>query len=252
MLPVDTTPGGTLIYLHGGAYSLGSAWGYRGLAAHLAQAAGMTALLPDYSRAPGARYPVALEEMTRVYRQLLNDGLDPEKIVLAGDSAGGGLAMALAMALRDDGVAQPAAIGLICPWADLASDVEATRPALRDPLIIPEIAAEWAPRYTGSEDPRLPGISPVYGDMAGLPPIIMQSAGDDPIAVDANRIEAAVAATPHGVIAHRQFDGLWHDFQLQVSLLVEARNAVLDFGTDLRSRVDTKVPRHSPHKGPAV
>lgn len=212
----------------------------------------MTALLPDYSRAPGARYPVALEEMTRVYRQLLNDGLDPEKIVLAGDSAGGGLAMALAMALRDDGVAQPAAIGLICPWADLASDVEATRPALRDPLIIPEIAAEWAPRYTGSEDPRLPGISPVYGDMAGLPPIIMQSAGDDPIAVDANRIEAAVAATPHGVIAHRQFDGLWHDFQLQVSLLVEARNAVLDFGTDLRSRVDTKVPRHSPHKGPAV
>ena len=209
----------------------------------------MTALLPDYSRAPDARYPVALEEMARVYTKLINDGIAPETTVLAGDSAGGGLALALAMRLRDRGVAQPAAIGLICPWADLAIDIEATRPALRDPLIVPEIAAEWAPRYAGAANPRLPGISPVYGDVVGLPPIIMQSASDDPISVDANKIQDAVAATPSGVVAHYRFDGLWHDFHLQVSLLPEARDAVFDLGTELLNHVVAKVPVPTQPKG---
>ena len=107
---------GTLIYLHGGAYALGSAQGYRGLVAHLASAAGMTALIPDYSRAPDVQYPVALEEMVAVYTRLLADGLDPKTTVIAGDSAGGGLTLALAFALRDRGIAAPAALGLICPW----------------------------------------------------------------------------------------------------------------------------------------
>ena len=84
----------------------------------------MTALLPDYSRAPDAQYPVALEEMVAVYTRLLEDGLDPKTTVIAGDSAGGGLTLALAMALRDRGIAPPAALGLICPWADLAIDVD--------------------------------------------------------------------------------------------------------------------------------
>lgn len=150
---------GTLIYLHGGAYALGSARGCRGLAAQLAAAAGMTALVPDYTRAPHAHYPVALEEMAAVYTRLLDDGLDPKTTVIAGDSAGGGLTLALAMALRDRGIQAPAALGLICPWADLAVDIEATRPALRDPLILPSMCTEWAPRYVGSSDPRLPGIS---------------------------------------------------------------------------------------------
>ena len=73
------------------------------------------------------------------------------------------------MAMRDRGIALPAALGLICPWADLAIDVDQMRPVLRDPLILPSMCAEWAPRYVGSSDPRLPGISPVYGDMTGLP-----------------------------------------------------------------------------------
>ncbi|MFV0496413.1 alpha/beta hydrolase [Mycobacterium sp.] len=250
VLPPNAAPDRTLIYLHGGAYSLGSARGYRGLAAHLADAAGMTALVPDYSRAPDAQYPVALEEMVRVYSQLLADGLDPKNTVIVGDSAGGGLTLALAMALRDRSISPPAALGLICPWADLAVDVEATRPALRDPLITPEIAAEWAPRYAGADDPRRPGISPVYGEMAGLPPIVMQSAGDDPISFDANKIEAAVVNAPSGVITHRRFDGLWHDFHLQVSLLPDAREAVIDLGTALLSHVIAPNPGVTRKKGP--
>ena len=228
---------GTLIYLHGGAYALGSARGYRGLVAHLAAAAGITALIPDYSRAPEAQYPIALEEMVAVYSRLLEDGFDPKMTVIAGDSAGGGLTLALAMALRDRGLAAPAALGLICPWADLAIDVDEMRPLLRDPLILPSMTAEWAPRYAGSFDPRLPGISPVYGDMTGLPPIVMQTAGDDPISVDAAKIETACAASKTAILDHRRFDNLWHDFHLQVSLLPEARDAVTALGAKLRSHL---------------
>jgi epsilon-lactone hydrolase len=232
---------GTLIYLHGGAYALGSAKGYRGLAAQLAAAAEMTVLIPDYSRAPGAQYPIALEEMVAVYSQLLDDGLDPKTTVIAGDSAGGGLTLALAMALRERGIPAPAALGLICPWADLALDVDEMRPRLRDPLILPSMTAEWAPRYAGSSDPKLPGISPVYGDLTGLPPIVMQTAGDDPISVDADKIETACAASKTTRLEHRRFDSMWHDFHLQVSLLPEARDAIADLGSKLRNHLPVPI-----------
>jgi monoterpene epsilon-lactone hydrolase len=233
---------GTLIYLHGGGYALGSAKGYRGLVAHLAKAAGMTALIPDYSRAPDTKYPGALEEMVAVYQRLLDSGLDPRTTVIAGDSAGGGLTLALAMALRDRGIAAPAALGLICPWADLAIDTDKARPVLRDPLILPSMTAEWAPHYAGTFDPRLPGISPVYGDMNGLPPIVMHTAGDDPISVDADKIDAALAATK-GALDHRRFENLWHVFHLQVSMLAEAREAVADLGSKLHDHVHTNYAR---------
>ncbi|HZN81237.1 MAG TPA: alpha/beta hydrolase [Mycobacterium sp.] len=230
---------GTLIYLHGGGYALGSAKGYRGLVAHLAAASGMTAIIPDYSRAPEARYPVALEEMVAVYSRLLEDGLDPKSTVVAGDSAGGGLTLALAMALRDRGIAAPAALGLICPWANLAIDIDQLRPKLRDPLILPTMTAEWAPQYAGTADPMSPGISPVYGDMTGLPPIVMQTAGDDPIRCDALDIARAVAVAGTPTVDHRVFENLWHVFHLQVSVLAEAREAVADLGAKLHNHVHT-------------
>jgi epsilon-lactone hydrolase len=225
------TADGTLIYLHGGAYALGSAKGYRGLAARLAAAAEMTALVPDYSRSPEAQYPVALEEMVAVYTRLLEDGLDLERTVIVGDSAGG------ALALRDRGITAPAAIGLICPWADLAIDVDRQRPVGRDPLILPSMCAEWAPRYAGDHDPRLPGASPVYGDMAGLPPIVTHSAGDDPLWIDADKIERAVVAT--GSIDHRRFDGLWHVFHLQAGVLADADEAIAELGARLAIHTTT-------------
>jgi acetyl esterase/lipase len=234
---------GTLIYLHGGAYALGSAKGYRGMVAQLAAAAGMTALVPDYSRAPEAQYPVALDEMVAVYSRLLEGGLDPTTTVIAGDSAGGGLTLALAMALRDRGIALPAALGLISPWADLAIDVDGTRPILRDPLILPFMCTEWAPRYAGTADPRLPGISPVYGDMSGLPPIIIHTAGDDPVSADADKIETACAASTTAILDHRRFDNMWHDFHLQVSLLPESRDAVADLGARLRNHLSPQRPQ---------
>jgi epsilon-lactone hydrolase len=232
--PAGVESDATLLYLHGGAYALGSARGYRGVVARLAYAAGMTALVPDYSRSPEARYPVALEEMVEVYRTLIALGVEPESIVIVGDSAGAGLALALAMALRDRGIPGPAAIGLICPWADVAIDIEGGRPLTRDPLINPAMAAEWAPRYVGSDDARVPGISPARGDMAGLPPIVLHSAGDDPLWIDADKIEKAAAEAGTGIVEHRRFDGLWHDFHLQAGILAEADEAINDMGARLR------------------
>ncbi|RDH76854.1 alpha/beta hydrolase [Mycolicibacterium moriokaense] len=233
--PPGVDSGATLLYLHGGAYVLGTARGYRGVVTRLADAAGMTALVPDYSRSPEARYPVALEEMVALYRSLIDYGVDVENLVIAGDSAGGGLALSLAMALRDRGIPGPAAIGLICPWADLAIDIEGARPWTSDPLINPAMATEWAPRYVGEHDPRLPGISPAHGDMAGLPPIVLHSAGDDPLCVDADKIDKAAAEAGTGRVDHRRFDGLWHDFHLQAGVLAEADEAVTDMGARLRT-----------------
>lgn len=239
VMPRQGDTNGTLIYLHGGGYALSSAKGYRGLVAHLATAAGMKALIPDYSRAPEVQYPVALEQMVAVYSRLLENGLDPKTTVIVGDSAGGGLTLALAMALRDRGIAAPAALGLICPWADLAVDIDGLRPVRRDPLILPSMTAEFAPHYVGIHDPRLPGISPVYGDLTGLPPIVMQTACDDPIAIDADKIEAAFRANGTGSLDHRRFENSWHVFHLQVSLLAEAREAVADLGSKLNTYIHT-------------
>jgi acetyl esterase/lipase len=143
------------------------------------------------------------------------------------------------MALRDRGIAAPAALGLICPWANLAIDIDRLRPKLRDPLILPSMTAEWAPEYVAGADPKSPGISPVYGDMTDLPPIIMQTAGDDPIRCDALDIARAVAAAGAPAVDHRVFENLWHVFHLQVSVLAEAREAVADLGAKLHNHVQT-------------
>ena len=121
--------------------------------------------------------------------------------------------------------------------ADLAIDIDNVRPRLRDPLILPSMTAHWAPHYVGTADPMSPGISPVYGDMTGLPSIVMHTAGDDPIGCDASKIAGAVAATGSGTLDHRVFDNLWHVFHLQVSLLPEAREAVADLGARLHNYV---------------
>ena len=151
-----------------------------------------------------------------------------------------GLALSLAMALRDRGIPGPAALGLICPWADLAIDVDGGRPKTRDPLINPSMAAQWAPRYVGEHDPRLPGISPARGDMAGLPPIVLHSAGDDPLCIDADKIEKAAAEAGTGRVEHRRFDDLWHDFHLQAGVLAEADEAINHMGARLRTLMTEK------------
>lgn len=235
LTPRNARPDAAILFLHGGGYASGSARGYRGFAGALAAASGLQVIVADYRLAPEHPFPAALDDALEVYRALLDHGA---AIAVAGDSAGGRLTLALAQRIRDTSLPEPAALGLICPWLDLAIDQAATRPAAKDPLIIPSLIAEWYTFYAGTYDAREPGISPIYGNLTALPPIVMHSAGDDPLAVDADKLERELACqSGDGLLIHRRFTKRWHDFHLQVGFLADADEAVTLFGAQLADLV---------------
>jgi epsilon-lactone hydrolase len=229
---------GALLYLHGGGYVVGSARSHRSLVARLVREMGCRALVLDYRRAPEHPHPAALEDALEAYRALLGDGV--EQITIAGDSAGGGLTLALAARLRDIGLPTPAALGLICPWLDVTIDLAGNRPlAPREPILSPGLISSWGRAYVGAGDPATPGISPLLGALDGLPPIVVHSAGDDLILQDAERLERAINELGgEAEIEHRRHPGLWHDFHLFAGLLAQADDAVTALGASLRARCE--------------
>lgn len=234
LLPAVLPPRGVLLYLHGGGYVLGSASAYRGVAARLAAAAGADAVVADYRLAPEHPYPAALDDAVAVAAALLDEIGSPDRLLIAGDSAGGGLTLATLMALRDRGLPQPAAAGLICPWLDLAADLRGTRQPAADPLLTPAMTSEWARMLAGDADPQLPGISPIHGELGGLAPLVVHSAGDDPLAVDAARLEARFRTEVGAhAIDHQVHPRRWHDFHLQARVLADADRAIAAIGAGL-------------------
>jgi epsilon-lactone hydrolase len=174
----------TLLYLHGGGYVLGSAFGYRHLAGALAVAAGTCALIPEYRLAPEHPFPAALEDVRRAYEWLLEQGV--ERIVVAGDSVGGGLAMSLLLALREDGRPLPAGALLLCPGVDLSGST-----------VLGELTATTIEHMRRTTEAYLAGhslddpiVSPLDADLSGLPPLLIQAATGSPTA------PAPTASTP--------------------------------------------------------
>lgn len=214
VVPPGTSTGRVLVYLHGGGYCTGSPRSHKALSARIAAAAGARAVVPDYRMGDEDPYPAALDDALTVWRTLLAGGLDPASAAVAGDSAGGGLTLALAMALRDAGDPLPAALGLICPWVDLRPETNASRPdAPREPLLSREIIGRFAQDYLQGQDAGDPRVSPLLGDLAGMPPIVLHWAGDDYLAPDGRAIAETARAAGVGV-DERSFAGLWHDFHL--------------------------------------
>ena len=240
---------GALLYLHGGGYCIGSPRTHRGLAARLARGAGVPAFVPDYRLAPEHPHPAALEDALVAYRWLVDSGVRPERIAVVGDSAGGGLALALAMALRDAKQPGPAVVAMICPWLDLGPDLAATRPdSPREPVVTAAAAAGWAQAYAGPDgDPGAPGISPLHGDLAGLPPLVLSSTGDDLLVDDALRL--ARRAREEGIdLEHQHHERLWHDVHALAPLLPAAQGAVTDLAAAVAARL-APVPS-APARGP--
>jgi acetyl esterase/lipase len=215
-----------LVHLHGGAYVIGSPQTYTALAGQLSAATGATVVLPDYRLAPEHPYPAAVDDAEAVWDALLAGGAAPGSVIVGGDSAGGGLALALALRLREAGGALPAALVLLCPWLDLGSR---RGEANRDPALTAAWLDRSARAYVGGADPTVPELAPLHADLAGLPPLVIQSGGDDLLAIDARRMaERAVAA---GVqVQHREFAGAWHDFQVLYGKLREADDALSELG----------------------
>jgi len=221
----------TILYLHGGGYNLCSVNTHREFAAHIANKSGTKVLLIDYRLAPEHPFPAALEDAVSAYYWLLDTGLTGKNIAIAGDSAGGGLALATAISIRDAGDSLPSSIACIAPWIDLrmTGDSIKTKSEI-DPLIKTESAKVWAGNYIGNNDPRNPFISPLYAGIAGLPPLLIHIGTDDMLLDDSKRI--AKKAEDAGVkVTLKIYENLWHVFHLNVRAMPEAKAAVAEFSS---------------------
>lgn len=227
-----------LLYLHGGAYVMGNCNTHRQLVSYIARSAGVRALLPEYRLAPEYPFPAAVEDAVAVYRALLADGHGAGDIIVAGDSAGGGLTMATLLSLRDAGDPLPAAACLLSPWLDLAATGETmSTHAHSDPWFQPEDMPFVAGYYCDEGQLRNPLVSPVYADLSGLPPIYIQVGEDEILLSDSTRAAEKVKAAG-GEVALEIWPGMWHVFQLFVCLMPEGRAAIQKIGEFARRVLD--------------
>jgi cation diffusion facilitator CzcD-associated flavoprotein CzcO/acetyl esterase/lipase len=240
-----------VLYLHGGAYTTGSPRTHRALAGYLSRAVMAPVFLLDYRLAPENPYPAALRDTVAAFHALQRAGHPPERLVLAGDSAGAGLAVAAALALRDAGEPLPVALALLSPWLDLTLSGESiTINASQDAMLNGAWLAAAVKEYRGDREMTTPGISPLYAELSGLPPIDVQAAGDELLVSDADRfVERARAADVP--VSYRCYAGMWHAFQLCAGLMREADAAVADLGLALARRWENRrAPRHDGSGGP--
>jgi len=215
----------TVVHFHGGGYCVGSAREALSWAAHLSAAAGCLVVLPGYRLAPEHPHPAALEDARAVTAALIAEA-GPGSIVLSGDSAGGGLALALALAMRDEGQPLPAGCILLSPWLDLGRDRRADPVLVRqDVLLDPGWLDACARAYAAPAAWADAAVSPLRAGHAGLPPLLVQAATAELLAPDAELL--AASATAAGVdVTYTRWPGLWHDFVLQPGLLAAADSAV--------------------------
>jgi monoterpene epsilon-lactone hydrolase len=226
-----------LLYLHGGAWVMGSPRTHRALVADLARRAGVRALSLDYRLAPEHPYPAALDDAVAAYDWLLASGIEPGRIVVAGDSAGGNLALALLLRLRDVATPLPAGAVLLSPVTDLelGGASHATRKAL-DPFFAKADLRPFIAPYVGAHDPHDPYLSPLGADLHGLPPLLVHVGDHEVLLDDAVRLgeRAREAGVEERTVV---WSGMMHVFQIQALFLPEARRANREIAAFIRSKV---------------
>ena len=218
-------PNGSVLFLHGGGYVMGGPQTHRGLTSRLAKASGASVVAIDYRLAPEHPFPAALDDAEAAYRALL--ARQPARsIVVAGDSAGGGLALALALRLKQSGVPQPAGFFVISPWTDLLQSSETcTTKADVDPIISREGLDGMASAYLGEADGRDPLASPVYGDFAGVAPILIHVGADEVLLGDSVSMSLVAGASGAAVRLEiwPEMIHVWHSF---ADRLAQSREAI--------------------------
>lgn len=225
--------GKAIIYLHGGGYVVGSAQGYRGLAGEVSRAAGMPAMVLDYRLAPEHAFPAAVDDAVAAFKALVASGTSPANIVFAGDSAGGGLALAAMIKLRDDGDALSAAALLISPWADATCKAGSLdSKAAEDPSLTKHGLEVCAQRYLGDADAAHPLASPALADLSGLPPLLVQVGSIEILLDDALAI-AANAGKGGTMVRLEVHPGLPHVFHAFHFMLPQAKAALDEAGAFL-------------------
>lgn len=223
-----------ILYLHGGGYVIGSCNTHRPLASHLAARSGLPVLLVDYRLGPEHVFPAAVDDALTAYAWLLAAGFEPDRVVIAGDSAGGGLTLATLLALRDRGLPQPALGVGISPWTDLTlSGASMTSMAELDPMVKRDGLQRMADWYLGDGDPRTPLASPLFGDPTGLPPLLIHVGDVETLRDDAIRFAdlAEVAGVDVTLEVWPEMIHVWHAFGAAVPESDAAVTRVAEFIT---------------------
>jgi acetyl esterase/lipase len=225
-----------ILYLHGGGYVIGSRVSHAPLVTNLAKAAGVTALLPEYRLAPEHPYPAAVEDAEVAYAWVLDQGYEPHKVAIAGESAGGGLAAALLLRLRDAGRPLPSSATLISPWCDLTGLGEMSDEALDIDFLRPEQIEMFTDNYTPDAARRTePHCSPARADLSGLPPLLIQ-VGECEILCDMGR-RLAAAAKDAGVDVTLEVEPhMFHAWPLFAGALPEADEAIARIASFVTAR----------------
>ena len=219
-----------VLYLHGGGYIIGSPRTHRPLMAELSQASKGRVLGLDYRLAPEHPFPAPVEDSVASYRWLLNEGYDPARIAVAGDSAGGGLTVAMMVQARYLGLPMPGAAVCISPWVDMEGLGESmeTR-AAADPMVGKENLMISAKTYLGGSNPRAPLAAPLYADLRGLPPMLIQ-VGDAEVLLDDSTRLAGIAREAGVEVEMDVWDDMIHVWHLFAPILPEGKQAISQAG----------------------
>lgn len=225
ILPSQARKDKVILYFHGGGYVSGTCQAHRSIVAKFVKGSEVGALLFAYRLAPEHRFPAALEDSVAAYRWLLAQGVSSSHIVFVGDSAGGGLCLATLLALRDQGIPLPAAAAALSPWTDCKCTGESYRTKAKVCISPEGTAPAFAKHYAGDNDPGLPYISPLYGDLHGLPPMLIYAGGDETLRDDSIRF--AEKAKKAGVdVILKVGEGMFHCYPACAPLFPEARQAM--------------------------
>lgn len=230
--PAAERSDGAVIYFHGGAYRQGSPTGYRSFASQLAAATGAPYLLLEYRLAPEDPFPAAVDDAVATYRELLDHGVPANRLALAGDSAGGGLAVATLVAARDAGLPQPTGAALMSPWVDLTVTADSyVRCGPTDPVFGWERAQEAARDYLGTIDPHHPLASPLFADLSGIAPLLIHASDAEVLADDATALatRAEAAGVKVELTVAPDMTHVWHAMAPGVPEAREAVAAVAQF-----------------------
>ena len=228
-----------LLYLHGGGYVIGSLDSHRHLAAEAGRAAGIAALALDYRLAPEHPFPAAVDDAIAGYRFLLGRGISPGRVAIAGDSAGGGLVVAAMLAIREAGLPQPGCGWCISPWVDMEGIGESmSSKAEADPMVQKAGLLEMAGLYLGGTDPRSPLAAPIYADLMGLAPLLIQVGAAETLLDDAIRLAQVAGAADVAVDLQvwPEMIHVWHIFHPELSAGRRAIAAGGDFARAMMSR----------------
>jgi acetyl esterase/lipase len=245
----DVEPRGTILHIHGGGFALGSAEGSVGLASDLARRTGMRAISVDYRLAPEHPYPAALEDITAAYRALVEQAGSADHIVVSGESAGGNLAIEFLIAGKARGLTMPAATLLLSPMTDLTvTGSSYASKAHADPGISAQAIRTRSADYLGGTDPADPLVSPIFADLSGLPPLLIQAGSHEVLLDDATRLAVKAAADDVAVILDIT-PGVPHVFQAFAAILEEgdaALNRAARFVKDNTTQKATSLGDQSP------